>query len=204
MHFPWSPNLQNDDRMLESTDGFIGKRIIVTEKMDGENTSLYTDHIHARSIDSKYHPSREWVKAFWGSIKHEIPSFMRICGENMYAKHSIHYTNLNSYFLGFSVWVDDVSLDWETTEMWFDLLGIEPVPVWYDGIYSENKLHELWEEYGGENVEGYVVRVADKIPVDSFSVLVGKYVRKNHVQTNKFWMNQPVIPNVLKPHEITS
>lgn len=36
LHLPWSENLQNDDRMLESTDCFIGKEIVVLEKYDGE------------------------------------------------------------------------------------------------------------------------------------------------------------------------
>jgi len=53
MHFPWSPGLQNDDRMLESADVFLGKEVVITEKFDGENTSIYTDHIHARSLDSQ-------------------------------------------------------------------------------------------------------------------------------------------------------
>ena len=37
----------------------IGKQVIVTEKMDGENTSMYRHRIHARSIDSLPHPSRD-------------------------------------------------------------------------------------------------------------------------------------------------
>ncbi len=64
MHFPWSPGLQNDDRMLESADVFLGKEVVITEKFDGENTSIYTDHIHARSLDSQNHSSRNWVRAF--------------------------------------------------------------------------------------------------------------------------------------------
>lgn len=35
-HFPWSENLQNDDRLLEDIGCFLGKNIVVSEKMDGE------------------------------------------------------------------------------------------------------------------------------------------------------------------------
>ena len=106
MHLPWSPGLQNDDRVIESLDGFVGKRVIVTEKLDGENTTMYNDAIHARSIDGRHHPSRDWVKGFHGSIKHLIHPLYRVCGENVYAEHSIHYNALKTYFYGFGLWLD--------------------------------------------------------------------------------------------------
>jgi hypothetical protein len=46
--------------------------------------------------------------------------------------------------------------------------------------------------------EGYVVRVARNFRFAEFSRVVAKYVRKGHVQTSEFWMNQPVVPNLLK------
>ena len=45
----------------------------VKEKMDGENTSLYQDGFHARSIDGRHHSSRDWVKGFWAQIAQDIP-----------------------------------------------------------------------------------------------------------------------------------
>jgi hypothetical protein len=32
MHLPWSPGLQNDDRVIESLDGLIGQEVVVTDK----------------------------------------------------------------------------------------------------------------------------------------------------------------------------
>jgi hypothetical protein len=58
MHMPWSESVSDDDRTLRSVDGFIGRRVIVTEKPDGENTTFYRNKIHARSLESKAHPSR--------------------------------------------------------------------------------------------------------------------------------------------------
>jgi len=102
-HLPWSEGGSDDDRILRSTEHFRNKIVVVTEKMDGENTTMYSQHIHARSLDSKHHPSRDWVKNFWQQIRFNIPEGYRICGENMYGTHSIHYNNLKSYFLGFSI-----------------------------------------------------------------------------------------------------
>jgi hypothetical protein len=68
-HVPWSEGMHDDDRMHKSMENFVGTRVIVSTKMDGENTSMYNDYIHARSIDGRSHPSRNWVKNFWSSIK---------------------------------------------------------------------------------------------------------------------------------------
>ena len=105
-HLPWSPGFSSDDVIL-SDDIFSGREVVITEKMDGENTSIYCDYIHARSINSGKHPSRDWVNALWGSIKKDIPEGYRICGENLYAQHSIKYVDLESYFYVFSIWNKD-------------------------------------------------------------------------------------------------
>lgn len=197
MHLPWSPGLQNDDRRIERME-FGGKRVIITEKMDGENTTMYRDHIHARSLDSVHHPSRDWVKAFWGTIRYEIPEGMRICGENVYALHSIRYDNLDSFFFGFSMWEGDTCLDWDTTMEWFNLLGITPVPVLYDGVYSKRVALQVQHNLDLETQEGYVVRLARSFTANEFATSVAKYVRKGHVQTDEQWMLKPVVPNSLK------
>ena len=103
-HIPTSLNLQNDDRRIDSMDTFKGQRVIVTVKVDGENTNLYNDRVHARSIDSGDHVSRHWVKAFHAGVKYDIPNGWRICGENCYALHSIYYDRLPSYFLAFGIY----------------------------------------------------------------------------------------------------
>ena len=101
-HLPFSQSITSDDKKLISVDHFIGKEIIMSEKRDGENSSLYRDYNHARSLDSSDHISQHWLKGL--SIRYDIPEDCRICGENLYAKHSIHYTNLESYFEVFSIW----------------------------------------------------------------------------------------------------
>lgn len=104
MHLPFSRSVTDDDRVLKNIDHFIGQHVTITEKYDGENSTMTNEFIHARSLDSNNHPSRNYVKGIWGNIKHLIPEGWRICGENMYAKHSIFYENLESYFLVFSIW----------------------------------------------------------------------------------------------------
>lgn len=199
MHLPWSPGLQNDDRVITSLDAFIGEEVVVTEKMDGENTTLYTDTLHARSIDGRYHPSRSWVKGFWGEkIAGRLPHFFRICGENMYAQHSIAYYDLESYFYGFSLWDGDVCLAWDDTEIAFESWGVTPVPVLWRGEWNENTIRYLSTNLNLLTQEGLVVRVARSFTMDEFQRVVAKWVRKGHVQTDEHWMHKEVVPNGLK------
>jgi hypothetical protein len=198
-HLPWSEGLHDDDRLIHDLAELRGHEVVVTEKMDGENTTLYTNYMHARSVDGNSHPSRGWVKGFWSRFAADIPENWRVCGENLYAKHSIAYPDLPTYFMGFSIWDDkNVCLSWDDTLEWFTLLGITPVPVLYRGIYDEKKIKALWDPKHYGTCEGYVVRRADAISYGGFRTQVGKFVRKGHVQTATHWRHgQPIVPNGL-------
>lgn len=187
-HLPWSPGVNDDDRVMHDLSNFNGKRVIVSKKMDGENTSLYTSHSHARSIDSRGGEDRAWVKQFWSTIAHDIPDDWRICGENLWAEHSIHYDDLKSYFYGFSIWNEcNVCLSWDETLEYFSIFGIIHVPVIYDGIYDEKKIRALEKDLQWDTDEGYVVRLADSFKYSEFKTSIAKFVRKGHVQTSKHW-----------------
>lgn len=192
-HCPWSESKTSDDKTLKSMSHFHGKRVVVTEKMDGENTTIYSDYIHARSLDSKFHPSRSWVRALQARIGHLMQPDTRICGENVFATHSIEYTDLESYFYMFSLWNGNVCQDWETTKMTADKLGLTMVPVLYEGIYDESLIKSLTNYR-----EGYVIRLTDSFTYDNFGTSVAKFVRANHVQTDEHWMHSEMKVNILK------
>lgn len=199
-HLPWSPGYHDDDRILDNISYFEGKKVVVTEKMDGENTTMYRDHIHARSIDSRGGEDRAWVKQMWSRIAHEIPDGWRICGENLWAEHSIHYKDLPSFFLGFSVW-DEMNrcLSMEETLEYFEILDIEPVPILYSGEWDEKKIRDLEKDMDFTKCEGYVVRIADAFPYSQFKNNIAKYVRKGHIQTTKHWrQGRAFTPNELR------
>lgn len=201
-HLPWSPGLQNDDRLMPDTECFVGKQVVITEKMDGENTTMYNDAIHARSLDGRHHPSRNWVKGLHGQIRHLIPDGFRICGENLYAKHSIGYDDLLTYFMVFSIWEYDLCLGWDETEDLAGDWGLVTVPVLYRGSWDSFCHHcaDTWfqSEPPIRQKEGYVVRLADSFGYNEFDKSVAKYVRKGHVQTDEHWMTQAIVPNKLK------
>jgi len=187
-HLSWSAAIAEDDRVADRHE-FDGHRVVATVKMDGENSTLYRDYLHARSIDGRTHPSRDWLKAFWAERCGDIPDGWRVCGENMFAVHSIRYDSLKSYFYGFSVWNEvNVALPWDETLEWFELLRIEPVEVIYDGIWDEAELKRIAKGLDPDRVEGFVVRRADAVPARDFGRMFAKYVRPGHVQTDEHWM----------------
>jgi len=200
-HLPWSRGYTHDDKVAKNVNHFLGKEVVVTEKLDGEGTTLYRDYMHARSINSANHPSRHWVKTFHASFAYRIPNDWRLCGENVYAKHSIYYQALTSYFYLFSIWNEDnICLSWDETIAFAAELGIETVPVLYRGIFDEEKIKRTFTGislFDGEQ-EGYVIRNAGSFHYDDFQFNLGKFVRMDHVQTSEHWLQEEVIPNRLK------
>lgn len=201
-HLPWSEGRSSDDKVLESLDSFIGQEVVVTTKYDGENTTMTRNDVYARSTSTPNHPSRTVVRSLHGSIKHDIPEGIRICGENLYAKHSIHYKDLDSYYLVFNVWNNkNVALSWDETKEWAELLGLKTVKEVYRGPWDEKVVKEKTKHLVEQGQEGYVVRVTTEIPYAHYRTKVGKMVRKNHVQTNDHWLNQELVPNKLLKQE---
>jgi hypothetical protein len=196
-HLPWSPGASADDERLVDCGNFEGRRVVVTEKMDGENTSLYSDGLHARSLDSRHHPSRNWVKAWHGSIAHHIPDGWRMCGENVYARHSIAYERLDGYFYLFSVWnAENHCLSWQETMEWAAQLECPCPAVLFEGEWNAALIRQF--SVDPETSEGYVVRLAEGFPFGDFGTSIGKWVRSHHVQTDQHWMHAPIIPNQLR------
>ncbi|WP_406076256.1 RNA ligase family protein [Streptomyces virginiae] len=196
-HLPWSPGATADDVRAVGPGALAGREVVVTEKLDGENTTLYADGLHARSLDSAHHPSRAWVKGLQGRIGPGIPAGWRVCGENLYARHSIPYEDLDSWFYGFSVWDGEHCLDWDRTVRFLRGLGVPTPRVLWRGVFDERALRRLRLDTARQ--EGYVVRTVAGFALEDFGRCVAKWVRVGHVQTSTHWMFAQVVPNGLGP-----
>ena len=197
-HMPFSPGVSRADKVLKSLSHFQGKEVIISKKMDGENSNLYPDGFHAKSPDSRHHPSRDWLARFHAQMAHNIPAGWRVCGENMYAKHSLAYDNLPSYFLAFSVWNErNRALSWDDTVEMLALLELHSVPVLYRGIFDEAVIHRLVAALDLSKDEGLVMRLAEEFAYEDFAKSIAKWVRANHVTTDDHWMHSAIVPNKL-------
>lgn len=65
-HLPHSLTVTDDDKRLQSDEHFASMReVVVTEKMDGENTSVYPGgFIHAKSLDRSKYDWQDWLKRY--------------------------------------------------------------------------------------------------------------------------------------------
>lgn len=198
-HCPWSYGRTKDDRVIEDMSSFHNKEVVVTVKLDGENTSLYYDYIHARTLEYSPRQDRDRIKALHASIAHDIPKDWRICCENIWAKHSIEYKNLDSFLYVFSIWNEkNECLSWDETKEWSEMIGLKTVKELYRGPFDQEIIQSLYkEELDGDQMEGYVIRTADGFPYSKFSKHVAKFVRANHVTTQAHWTRK-IEPNPIK------
>ena len=120
-HLPWSPGATKDDKKLQCDwfENYRGKKIVITEKLDGENISLSHYDCFARSHGA---PTRSpWSKNIWevdgvfNRVASKIGENEWIYGENLYGEHSIHYDKLIEYFYLFAVSDDTNFYSW----IWF-------------------------------------------------------------------------------------
>ncbi|KAG4091596.1 hypothetical protein H8356DRAFT_603350 [Neocallimastix lanati (nom. inval.)] len=208
-HLPFSPGTTNDDKMLPKKkwfDNYRGKEVVITEKLDGENIHMDKDNCFARS-DGEVTRS-PWTKNIWSPsnglfwrVQHLIGSDETIFGENLYGEHAIHYDKLNTYFHIFGVVgkskenpQSSIFYSWDDLKKVSERLEIPTVPVIYEGkIQSEAHLKKIIEEAMktpsayGTTKEGIVMRIRDSFLTEDFPKCVCKWVRPNHVQTDKHW-----------------
>ena len=195
-HLPWSPGSTNDDRISNNVESLIGIEIVITEKLDGENTGMKDEGVYARShaafTTSAW--SREVRQLHKMKVEGQLGEDVFLFGENMEGIHSIEYTNLDSYFYIFGVRDSGVWIPWYQVEEYSYLLDIPTVPVLFKGVVNTQKeLKDIVDglitkpsELGGQR-EGIVIRNAGTFNNEDFKDNVMKWVRAGHVNTDIHW-----------------
>lgn len=207
-HLPSSPAEARDDLRLESAGALAGRLLHFSEKMDGSNCCFTREGIFARSHEGPpTHASFNRAKALWAEVRHRIPAGVSLFGEWLYARHSIAYWDLPSYFLIFGA-RDEVRHVWLSVADTIGLalgLDLQVVPTLAqfklpDGAAVDRFTAGLIRSAGptfGDEIEGVVVRVSDEFADADFERSVAKFVRAEHVQTDEHWLHQPIVPNRL-------
>lgn len=195
-HLPWSPGATSDDKISNSTNNLIGIDIVITEKLDGSNTSMINTGVFGRShaVFTKNEWDREVRQLHDLKVRGQLEDNVFLFGENMEGIHSIEYSNLKSYFYLFGVRDNNIWIPWDSVEEYSYLLEIPTVPVLFKGkVNDEKELKSIVDnlvnrksELGGER-EGIVVRNAGLFHNDDFAENVMKWVRKGHVTTDQHW-----------------
>jgi len=205
-HFPFSPGVTNDDRVNDSYWDDINaiKKIVLTEKLDGENNCLNKHGVFARSHGAP--AASPWTSSLrqkWDLIKFDLGDY-EIFGENLYAIHSIEYLGLDSHFYVFAVRELGQWLSWEESVFVaaaFDLPMvplIETIDILESQKAFEKKITVLAasqsafqsvDAKSGDpcTMEGIVARNFASYATSDFEKNVFKYVRLNHVATDEHW-----------------
>lgn len=189
LHLPFSPGVMSDDKVQHDLSGLEGKEVVVTEKLDGENTSIYPGGlVHARSLEYVSRVDRDRIKALAAEVGMHLSDGTHICGENVWGEHSISYSNLEHFFYVFSAWDKGTCLSWDDTVTWALCLDLKTVPVLYQGPFDVKVLKKLWTPtYAGDELEGFVVRPSEAFKAKDFSRVCAKWVRAGHVRTQAHW-----------------
>ena len=131
LHAQISLGTTSDDRFMPN--GYVSsfaqkKKLILTEKLDGQNNCFNKRGVFARShVAPTQHPWDRPMRERWELIKNDLNE-LEIFGENMYGIHSIAYSNLESYFYVFAVREGDRWLSWEEVKFYANLLDFPVVP----------------------------------------------------------------------------
>lgn len=207
LYLPFSPSIDNTtDRGVTVTENLIDKPLVISIKMDGSNCFLTKDRVAARNGDTAIHPSFSMLKSLHAEIKYAIPGDLQLFGEWLYAKHSIHYKDLRSYLQIFGAYrpSQQLWLSWDEMNEIVQVIGdsrVQTVPVIASVACNETWelirfLTKVSEGVIADGHEGIVVRSAYPFHYGQFSNNVAKYVRANHVQTDKHWSTAPIIRNL--------
>ena len=198
-HWYKSETVNPDDRIHQDPEFFLNKEVVITEKIDGQLTCLYNGKAYARSMDSEN--TTPWLAM---ARKNHAWKFndkdLAFYGEDIYGIHSIKYnpvreTETLRIFFTRSNYDRDLWESWEYTEGRARNLKMLTVPVLYRGEFKrveditdffKNELSNN-SSIGGDDREGFVIRLSRGFLFEDFGKCVAKYVRPNHVQTDRHW-----------------
>ncbi len=202
-HLPFSPEVHSDDKLCDINDvkRIIDEQIevVISEKVDGGNFCYRSEGLMARSHGQETSCSSvNYIKNvhYYPNLQDITEQNLMIFGENMYAIHSIEYTNLQDFAYVFNI-VDrnkDEFMAIDDVVEWAESHNMTMVPEVYRGVIPSLQWLEKFladelkkpSALGGVR-EGFVVRVQNSFPTESFSNNVFKYVRKGHVATDTHW-----------------
>lgn len=195
-YWPDSPTKARDGDSVSDLQRFVGRPVVVTEKLDGSNTLLHRGEVYARSVSAP--AAAKWLGMVrkhhaWKVTEPEVFLY----GEDIYGVHSIEYDPVpeDRTFYTLALRCEDGSFASfrEMTE-YATAHSIPVVPVLFEGTFDSvqqvrdfvSEAHGQPSALGGER-EGVVLRLAAGFPAADFPRSVCKSVRVGHVQSDEHW-----------------
>ncbi len=147
--FPRTPHLYwlgkapaRDDKVLtpHEAEAFLDGEVIAEERVDGANLGLSLGgdgiirfqnrgNFLEGKLTGQFAPLRGWIARHAELLKQHLPPGTVLFGEWCFARHSIHYTKLPDWFLGFDLLETATGVFWDTPrrDALLDALGLAKI-----------------------------------------------------------------------------
>ena len=195
-YWPHSPTIGRGDAVHAEPERFVGRSVVVTEKLDGGNVLIHQGKVYGRSVSSE--SAGKWMAMVkkhhaWKVTDPDV----YLHGEDIYGVHSIEYGAVREDETFHAFALRNSRGDFRSMaalERFAAARRIPVVPVVYRGAFRS--VAELRAFIAGEHAkpsalggkrEGVVIRVAEGFRRSEFARNVCKSVRKDHVQTDRHW-----------------
>ncbi len=217
--FPSTPHLavfpgvsiRNDKVFSEKQrDVFLSHKLVVEEKIDGANLGISFDtagNIRLQNRGSylaepfigQWNKLPVWLQGKVDALFDVLEDEFILFGEWCYAKHSIAYSRLPGWFLGFDILdkKEQKFLSVEKRNTLFSRIGIPPVPKLAEGKFTLKELQQLLSHslLSSELAEGLYLRFES----ENRLVSRAKLVRAEFVQSiADHWSKSQIQVNVLR------
>lgn len=195
-YWPDSPTIGRGDTVHPDPERFVGRPVVVTEKLDGSNVLIHRGKVYGRSVADE--AANKWMAMVkkhhaWKVTEPDA----HLYGEDIYGVHSIEYGAVRERETFHAFALRDAKGDFSSMaalERFAAERNIPVVPVVFRGAFAT--LTEMREFIRGEHAkqsalggerEGIVVRIAGAFASADFARNVCKSVRQDHVQTDHHW-----------------
>ncbi|MXW17908.1 MAG: hypothetical protein F4139_11970 [Gemmatimonadetes bacterium] len=195
-YWPYSPTIGRGDTVHPDPERFVGRPVVVTEKLDGSNVLIHRGKVYGRSVTDE--AANKWLAMVkkhhaWKVTEPDVYLY----GEDIYGVHSIEYGAVKEMETFYAFALRDGKGDFGSMtalERFAAERSIPVVPVIFRGVFASVAEMRVFLEreqaqrsvLGGER-EGMVVRNAKGFPAAEFARNVCKSVRRDHVQTDQHW-----------------
>lgn len=209
-----SPQSARDDKLMTPAEAeafLTSGEIVVEEKVDGANLGLSLDgagRLRAQNrgnylegrLSGQWEELRGWLARYEPALREHLPPGAVLFGEWCYAQHSMAYTRLPDWFLGFDLLDAESGRFWSTRrrDALFAAVEIAPIRSLARGRFTLRELRAMLSEpsaYCEGPVEGLYARCQD----DEWLLQRAKLVRPEFAQAiGEHWSHGPLHVNRLR------
>lgn len=219
--FPHTPHLVQlgtidlrQDKLLKSVecDAFIASEIIIEEKIDGANIGISFDSYGEILVQNRgsyiRQGSHPQFSPLWNWVYERIEYFKKILGKDhilfgewCYAKHSLRYTQLPDWFIGFDIFKKPIGkfLSVKSRDKLLKDMDVCTIPQIAEGKFSIDYLISLVRKtvskFSQTPIEGIYLRLNK----GNYLEKRAKIVREEFIQAiETHWSKQALEKNKLK------